>query len=104
MNDARLIKKNEEFVMANVKVDAGLFTSDVIVTLSDSEAKILAAGGGAAAVAGLSIPPPFNVIVAAIIVAAAGDIAAKNKGNGVRIIVTVVTAAMIVSGWHVDSL
>jgi hypothetical protein len=90
--------------MARVHVDAGLFTTDVIVELNDSESKIVAAGGGAAAVAGLNIPPPFNVIVSAIIAAAAGDIAAKNHGSGVRIIVTIVTAVMIVSGWHVASL
>ncbi len=90
--------------MAKVDVDAGLFTTDVIVTLSDSEAKVVAAGGGAAAAASFGIPPPFNVIVSAIIAAAAADVASKNRGNGVRIIVTVVTIPMIVSGWHVDSL
>lgn len=89
--------------MANVRVDPGAFTTDVIVELSDSEAK-LAAAGGAAAIGALSIPPPFGQIVAAIITAAAADIASKNRGNGVRVIVTVVILAFIVSGWHVDSL
>lgn len=89
--------------MAQVDVDAGIFTTDVIITLNDSEAKIIAAGGGAAA-AGIAIPPPFNIVVAAIIIAAAADVAAKNQGNGVRIIVTVVTALSMVSGWHVESL
>ena len=90
--------------MAKVQVHSKLFTSDVVVELNDSEAKLVAAGGGAGAVAGLSIPAPYNLIVSAIITAAAGDIAAKNHGNGVRVIVTVVNALLIVSGWHVDSL
>lgn len=90
--------------MAKVDLHPGVLNTDVIVTLSDSEAKAVVGAGAGGAIAALDIPPPFGEVVAGVIAAAASDIKGKNRGNGVRIVVTVVTATLSVIGWNVDSL